>query len=112
MDGSSGSLGNGVKVSRLKRARTKRNIPEQEPRDIFVRAHTRVRAKDPWDRRWAPTWPTHCLIFDTETTLDPAQTLNFGVFRRCKLVGSRYLCVAGGVFHRDAVSGAESKLIR
>jgi hypothetical protein len=111
MDGPSGTLGNSFKTSRLKRARTKRNNPERERHDIFVRAHTRVRARDPWDRRWSPKWPKHCLIFDTETTLDPAQKLNFGAFRRCKLVDSKYVCVAEGIFHRDDVSEPELKLL-
>jgi hypothetical protein len=111
MDGPSGSLGNGVKVSRLKHARTKRNDSEQERHDIFVRAHTRVRAKNARDRQWSPKWPKHCLIFDTETTLDPAQKLNFGAFRRCKLVDSKYVCVAEGIFHRDDVSEPELRLL-
>jgi hypothetical protein len=77
-----------------------------------VRAHTRVRTRDPWDKRWSPKWPKHCLIFDTETTLDPAQKLNFGAFRRCKLVGSKYVCVVEGIFHRDDVSEPELKILR
>jgi hypothetical protein len=112
MDGPSGSLGNGVKVSRLKRARTKRNDSEQERHDIFVRAHTRVRGKEPWDKRWSPKWPKYCLIFDTETTLDPAQKLNFGAFRRCKLVGSKYVCVAEGIFYKDDVSESGLRLLQ
>jgi len=50
-----------------------------------VRAHTSVRKKVATDRRWSPKWPEYCLIFDTETTLDTAQKLNFGTYRRCKL---------------------------
>ncbi len=77
-----------------------------------MRAHTSVRAKTGSDRRWAPKWPRHCLIFDTETTLDPAQKLNFGAFRRCKLVGSRYVCVAEGIFHRDDVTKGQSNVLQ
>jgi hypothetical protein len=112
MDGTSGSLGGSVASSLIENATVADNLNEREPSDIFVRAHTSVRAKDAWDRRWAPAWPPHCLIFDTETTLDPAQTLNFGVFRRCKLVGSNYVCVEEGLFHRDDLSEAESKLMK
>jgi hypothetical protein len=112
MDGPSSSLGNGVRASQLKHSRTQRNIPEQERHDIFVRAHTRVRTRDPWDRRWAPKWPKNCIIFDTETTLDPAQKLNFGAFRRCKLVGSKYVCGAEGIFYRDDVSEPELRLLQ
>jgi hypothetical protein len=77
-----------------------------------VRAHTCVRTKSASDRRWSPKWPRHCLIFDTETTLDPAQKLTFGAFRRCKLVGSRYVCVAEGIFHRDDVTNTQSNVLQ
>jgi len=85
--------------------------PNRERHDIFVRAHTSVRTKTATDRRWSPKWPSHCLIFDTETTLDPAQKLNFGAFRRCKLIGSRYVCVAEGIFHSDDVTNAQSNVL-
>ena len=77
-----------------------------------MRAHTSVRAKNTWDRRWSRNWPTYCLIFDAETTLDPAQKLNFGAFRRCKLVGSKYVCVAEGIFYRDDIAEPELKLLQ
>jgi hypothetical protein len=112
MDGTSGALGNGVKVSRLKRAKTNRNDSEQERYDIFVRAHTRISTRDALDGRWSQKWPTHCLIFDTETTLGPAQKLNFGVFRRCKLVGSKYVTVAEGIFYSDDISETGLKLLQ
>jgi hypothetical protein len=111
MDGPS-SPRTSSRSSSTKEGRTVEDNSGQEHSDIFVRAHTHVRAKNPSDKRWAPNWPPHCLIIDTETTLDPAQTLNFGVFRRCKLVGSRYLCVAEGIFHRDALSVTELKLVQ
>lgn len=112
MDGPSGTLGNGVPSSRRERLKTNEHRSQQETHEIFVRAHTSVRPKDPWDKRWSAKWPPYCLIVDTETTLDPAQTLNFGVFRRCKLVGSRYLCVAEGIFYKDDVSESELELLK
>lgn len=112
MDGPSGSLGSGVSTSRREDLKNKRNKSPQERHDIFVRAHTRGRTKDPWDMRWSPKWPKHCLIFDTETTLDPAQKLTFGAFRRCKLVGSKYVCVAEGVFHKDDISERELRFLQ
>jgi hypothetical protein len=105
-------MGNRVSASRLERLKSKGRNSQPELHDIFVRAHTRVRAKDAWDRRWSPKWPKHCLIFDTETTLDPAQRLNFGSFRRCELVGSKYVCVAEGVFHRDDLPEPELKVLQ
>src|SRR5215472_972566 len=112
MDGTSGTSGSDISTTRRKRLKTRENNSGSERHDIFVRAHTSVRAKDSWDRRWASKWPKHCLIFDTETTLDPAQKLNFGAYRRCKLVGSKYVCVEEGIFHRDVLSKEESKLLQ
>ena len=112
MDGAGGSKARRLATSRRKLLASAGEIPAQELHDIFVRAHTSVRPKAAGDRRWSPKWPRHCLIFDTETTLDPAQKLNFGAFRRCKLVGSRYVCVAEGIFHRDDVTNAQSNLLQ
>ena len=111
MDGTSGTLGSGVGSSRRGRLAEDEAL-EGKRHDIFVRAHTSVRTRTTSDRRWSPKWPKHCLIFDTETTLDPAQRLNFGAFRRCKLVGSRYVCVEEGIFHRDDVTPAQLKFIQ
>jgi len=111
MDGAGSSKGHRIATSRRKLLASAGEIPEQERHDIFVRAHTSVRPKAAGDRRWSPMWPSHCLIFDTETTLDPAQKLNFGAFRRCKLVGSRYVCVAEGIFHRDDLTNAQSNVL-
>jgi hypothetical protein len=112
MDGAAGSKGRRFPASRRKLLASAGEIPEQERHDIFVRAHTSVRTKTASDRRWSPKWPRHCLIFDTETTLDPAQQLNFGAFRRCKLVGSKYVCVAEGIFHRDDLTVAQSNVLQ
>lgn len=112
MDGAGSSKGHRIATSRRKLLASAEEIPEQERHDIFVRAHTSVRPKAAGDRRWSPMWPSHCLIFDTETTLDPAQKLNFGAFRRCKLVGSRYVCVAEGIFHRDDLTNAQSNALQ
>lgn len=106
MDGASGALGNRLGSPR-QRGVTVNDISEQNDHDIFVRAHTSARAKTSPEKRWSPKWPKQCLIFDTETTLDPAQKLNFGAYRRCKLVGHRYLCIEEGIFHRDDPSKSE-----
>lgn len=86
-------------------------MADQERHDIFVRAHTHVRAKNSWDRRPTRKWSRYCLIFDTETTLDPSQKLNFGAFRRCKLVGDKYVCVEEGIFYRDDLQETKVKLL-
>ncbi|MDQ6834490.1 MAG: DNA polymerase, partial [Chloroflexota bacterium] len=47
-------------------------------------------------------WPEYVLIFDTETTTDEAQRLNFGCYRFCRWTDDgRLLCVEEGLFHGD-----------
>jgi len=111
MDGAAGALGGKFGSSRRGRFAEEESLGRKS-HDIFVRAHTSVRTKTASDRRGPPQWPRHCIIFDTETSLDPAQKLNLGAFRRCKLVGSKYVCVAEGIFHRDDVSAAELRLLQ
>jgi hypothetical protein len=111
VDGTPGALGSGLGSAGRGHLAVK-DDSAQKRHDIFVRAHTSARAKDSSDKRWSPKWPSHCLIFDTETTLDPSQKLNFGAFRRCKLVGSKYVCVAEGIFHRDDVTASQLRVLQ
>lgn len=76
---------------------------QAERHDVFVRAHTPVRNKKSWTQRWSAKWPRYCLIFDTETTIDPIQRLNFGCYRRCRLDGGRYKCLEEGLFYADSL---------
>jgi hypothetical protein len=112
MDGAASSEGRRFATSRRENLTSAKEMSVPSRHDIFVRAHTSVRTRPYSDRRWSPKWPRHCLIFDTETTLDPAQKLNFGAFRRCKLIGSKYVCIAEGIFHRDDVTNAQSNVLR
>jgi hypothetical protein len=111
MDGTSGSL-RSRSHSREEHIITTSNLSEHNRHDIFVRAHTRVRKKDARDRRWSPKWPKYCLIFDTETTLDTGQKLNFGTYRRCQLTRNKYVCVAEGIFYRDDLLKSQIKLLQ
>ncbi|MGC2465153.1 MAG: hypothetical protein WA517_08150 [Candidatus Acidiferrum sp.] len=86
-------------------------MPEQEFHDLFVRAHTPVRKKKEWKRRRSEKWPRYCLIFDTETTVDATQRLNFGSYRRCKLEGNKYLCIEEGLFYADDLSSVDVKVL-
>jgi hypothetical protein len=112
MDGASGPRRSGVATSRKEAIASVESASVQQAHEIFVRAHTSVCTKDPRDRRWSPKWPKYCLIFDTETTLDSIQKLNFGTYRRCKLEGDTYLCEAEGIFYRDDVTESELKLLQ
>jgi hypothetical protein len=72
-----------------------------ERHDVYVRAHTPVRPKKEWDRKWSEKWPRYCLIWDTETRVDAKQKLTFGCYRRCVLNGYGYRCIEEGVFYAD-----------
>ena len=112
MDGAPSALGRGFDSSRQGQQFDVTREIEKKRHDIFVRAHVSAHAKTSSYKRWSPQWPSHCLIFDTETTLDPTQKLNFGAFRRCKLVGSRYVCVAEGIFYRDDATKAQLAILQ
>src|SRR5271157_287502 len=76
-------------------------VAMSESQEIFVRAHT-VFAQKGESRRPSPAkWPEEVLVIDTETTLDTAQKLNFGVYRRCKLGPAGYQCVEEGLLQAD-----------
>jgi hypothetical protein len=79
--------------------------------DLYLRAHTVVSGdkeeyeeQSPKRSRSPKPWPDYALVFDTETTLDLEQTLNFGVWRFCQLQGSEYLAIEEGIFHRDELA--------
>jgi hypothetical protein len=74
-----------------------------ERQDIYVRAHTPARTNKPWNRPWSQKWPKYCLVFDTETTVDPKQGLTFGCYRRCQLDHDGYYCIEEGLFYADAL---------
>ena len=81
-----------------------------ELHDIFVRAHTVVSQKVGPQRPIPAKWPKEILVIDTETTTDTRQILNFGVYRRCRLVGSQYECVEG-LFHADDLEIASVRVL-
>jgi len=79
--------------------------------DLYLRAHTVVAGGDiekpeqAVKRSRSPElWPDYALVWDTETTLDLEQTLNFGVWRFCQLRGTEYVTVQEGIFYRDGLA--------
>ncbi len=46
-------------------------------------------------------------MWDTETTLGLKQTLNFGIWRFCKLQGTEYVAVQEGIFYRDGLASRD-----
>jgi len=79
--------------------------------DLYLRAHivvagnTEEQSEQQAKRSRSPKpWPDYALVWDTETTLDLEQTLNFGVWRFCRLQGSEYVAVQEGIFYRDGLA--------
>lgn len=83
----------------------------QEVQEVFVRAHAPLRSKKKWDRHCLK-WPPFALVFDTETTLDPAQKLNFGCFRRYQLIDGKYSCIEEGLFYADKLPLADRRVLQ
>jgi hypothetical protein len=83
----------------------------QERHDIFVRAHAPLSLNRQWIRRPLGRWPQFALVFDTETTLDLAQKLTFGCFRRYRLIDTGYSCIEEGLFHSDLPGRADRKVL-
>ena len=86
--------------------------------DLYLRAHTVVsgNTSDEAERttkrsRSPKLWPDYALVWDTETTLDLEQTLNFGVWRFCQLQGTEYVAVQEGIFYRDGLARKDIQTI-
>jgi len=86
--------------------------------DLYLRAHIVVtgakekQAEKPPKRSRSPKlWPNYALVWDTETMLDLNQTLNFGVWRFCQLVGTEYVAIQEGIFYRDGLAAKDIQTI-
>jgi hypothetical protein len=89
--------------------------------DLYLRAHI-VESHNNAQRSERPerssqgrsvdAWPQYALVWDTETTLDLEQTLNFGVWRYCQLQGTQYVAVQEGIFYRDGLDDEGIEIIR
>lgn len=82
-----------------------------ESHDIFVRAHTVVPEKKRSQRPSPAKWPDEVLVFDTETTVDTVQKLNFGAYTRCKLGPAGYQYVEEGLFYVDDLDMAQREIL-
>jgi hypothetical protein len=81
---------------------------------MFLRAHTvgikstkrigknRSSTLQPDTTASEPKWPEYALVFDTETTIDERQALNFGFYRFCRHDGNGiYFAIEEGLFYAD-----------
>jgi hypothetical protein len=82
------------------------------PQDIFVRAHAPAPSGKRWKEKRAEKWPSHALVFDTETTIDAKQKLTIGCFRRCELEGNQYRCIEEGLFYADSLAPEKLQILQ
>src|SRR5690348_8286770 len=59
-----------------------------------------------------PKWPDYVLAFDTESRITVDQSLTFGVWRLCKLVGESYEIIEEGIFHADDLPAKDLKALK
>ena len=96
-----------------------------ERHDIFLRALALPREKSKkrkkTKRKARPSsdgandkfvWPEYALIFDTECRITPDQSLTFGVYRLCTLVGDSYQVPEEGLFYDDNLPPRELKTLQ
>jgi hypothetical protein len=58
-----------------------------------------------------PRWPATVLALDTESRTTVDQSLTFGVWRRCKLIGESYEVFEEGIFHADDLPAKDLKVL-
>jgi hypothetical protein len=95
-----------------------KHLPKEvqpEPTPVFVRSHTRVKGEKPrkdGEGKLADKWAKYALVFDSETTIDIPQDLNFLWWRFCERKQGTYVCQQEGLVHADALDVASIALIR
>ena len=95
------------------RKRPANNNPEPIP--VYLRVHTRVKnekQRGKYENKFPDTWAHFALVFDTETTSDIRQDLNFLWWRFCELKDEAYVCQQEGVVYSDTLDEASVELIR
>jgi hypothetical protein len=92
------------------------DLAEDRQYEIFLRAYV-VRADSKRKRKGeprqdnSPNWPKYALVIDTETRVTTDQSLTFGVYRSCTLVGESYTLTEEGVFYADELPTNELKVL-
>jgi hypothetical protein len=84
--------------------------------DIFLRAYavtaTKRKKHKPKSRSGNNSkWPSHALIFDTETRITADQSLTFGVYHLCDLTKDGYALVEEGLFYADDLPKKDRRLL-
>ncbi|HXB98934.1 MAG TPA: hypothetical protein VNU74_00955, partial [Terriglobales bacterium] len=86
--------------------------------DLHLRAHVvvsggrKARAKKRKKSQRTPKlWPDYALVWDTESTLDLEQRLNFGIWRFCELQDGDYVSLQEGIFYRDGLPAKDVRKV-
>jgi hypothetical protein len=84
--------------------------------EIYLRCHTRILNEKPKEKRGSrklTPLPKYVLVFDTETTTDTRQNLNFGAYQFCELQTDRsYVCREEGLFCADDLDSDQTEVLR
>jgi hypothetical protein len=88
-----------------------------EIKNLVLRVHTRLKSDNPKPRasrhrekRNLPKWAPEALVLDCETSTEElGQKLNFGVYRKCKLVKGEYVTAEEGIIVADRLEEREGK---
>ena len=91
-----------------------------ETHDLFLRALAVPKTKKKGKKKKTISgeepneqeWPEHVLVIDTESRLGVGQTLTFGVWKRCRLAGDKYVVIEEGVFHADDLLTKDLEVLR
>jgi hypothetical protein len=62
-------------------------------------------------QRTPKLWPDYALVWDTESTLDLEQRLNFGIWRFCELQDGDYVSLQEGIFYRDGLPAKDVRKV-
>lgn len=83
---------------------------------IFLRSHTCILDQETLEKsgkKKQDPLPKYVLVFDTETTTDALQTLNFGVYQFCELASEgKYRCLEEGIFYGDELGPEQQGVLR
>lgn len=84
--------------------------------EIYLRCHTRILDENPKEKRGSrkpPPLPRYVLVFDTETTTDARQNLNFGAYQFCEADShGQYVCREEGLLYADELDAAQLEVLR
>lgn len=84
--------------------------------EIYLRCHTHVldeKPKQTGKMRRSDGMPKYVLMFDTETTRDSRQSLNFGAYQFCEADRDGvFRCLEEGLFHADDLDEAQTNILR